>query len=415
MARRREKLPGTIWQNRGRWYWRVKLPGREKRENLPLRPIGAKYATNDRGVAEEVARMIYRRAIIRSGRDDETTGPGIPAISELIAGYLRFARSYYVNGDGEPTGEIARIELATRELRELHGTTDPESFGPLALKETRQAMLDSGKLCRRTINQRVGVIKRLFKWAASEQLVPQSIYHGLLSVTGIRRGRLGAREGSPVGPIAEEHVRETMRYLPPTVAAMVELMVLTGMRPGECCAMRPRDIDTTGKLWVYRPAKHKTKHHGHAREVIIGPRGQRVLRSYLLRAPDAWCFVPAEAQQQRNGAKRAARKSKVQPSQTNRSKPDARKLRARYTAHSLRQAIGYAIEAANKGRRAAGERRRVPHWHPNQLRHTAGTIVRREMGLDAARALLGHRTLGITDTYAELDAALARKAARKLG
>jgi hypothetical protein len=33
----------------------------------------------------------------------------------------------------------------------------------------------------------------------------------------------------------------------------------------------------------------------------------------------------------------------------------------------------------------------------------------------AARALLGHRSLGITDTYAELDQALAVEAARKLG
>ena len=40
---------------------------------------------------------------------------------------------------------------------------------------------------------------------------------------------------------------------------------------------------------------------------------------------------------------------------------------------------------------------------------------RREMGLDAALALLGHRSLGITDTYAELDQALAVEAARKLG
>ena len=57
----------------------------------------------------------------------------------------------------------------------------------------------------------------------------------------------------------------------------------------------------------------------------------------------------------------------------------------------------------------------VPHWHPHQLRHTAATTIRREMGLDAARALLGHRSLGITDTYAELDQALAVEAARKLG
>lgn len=38
-----------------------------------------------------------------------------------------------------------------------------------------------------------------------------------------------------------------------------------------------------------------------------------------------------------------------------------------------------------------------------------------KMRPDAARALLGHRSLGTTDAYAELDQALAVEAARKLG
>jgi integrase len=37
---------------------------------------------------------------------------------------------------------------------------------------------------------------------------------------------------------------------------MIELQPLTGMRPGEACAMRVRDIDTTDKAWVYRPFQH---------------------------------------------------------------------------------------------------------------------------------------------------------------
>jgi len=41
--------------------------------------------------------------------------------------------------------------------------------------------------------------------------------------------------------------------------------------------------------------------------------------------------------------------------------------------------------------------------------------IRLKMRPDAARAILGHRSLGITDTYAELDQALAVGAARKRG
>ncbi len=41
--------------------------------------------------------------------------------------------------------------------------------------------------------------------------------------------------------------------------------------------------------------------------------------------------------------------------------------------------------------------------------------TRKELGLDAARAVLGRRNLRITDDYAELDQSLAGKAALKLG
>jgi integrase len=214
-----------------------------------------------------------------------------------------------------------------------------------------------------------------------------------------------------------------MQFLPPTVAAMVELQLLTGMRSGELCQMRPCDINMTGPIWLYRPATHKTAIHGHKRVVPIGPRGQEVLRPFLSRDIEACCFAPVEAQEQRNVEKRRLRRSKVQPSQVDRSRPDARPLGERYDTHAYRRAIDYAVKVTNKAirRQAEAEGREVsetelvPAWHPHQLRHTAATVIRREMGLDAARALLGHRSLGITDTYAELDQALAVEAARKLG
>lgn len=114
----------------------------------------------------------------------------------------------------------------------------------------------------------------------------------------------------------------------------------------------------------------------------------------------------------------------MQPSQQNRRHADpSRPPGDRYDPSGYGHAVRYAIKAANKAillqaqaeGRKAEEVQQVPDWHPHQLRHTAATIIRREMGLDAARALLGHRSLGITDTYAELDQTLAVEAAQKLG
>jgi len=427
--RRRDRVPGCIFINNGRYWWRVRLPGETKKKARPLVPDGGSFATNDVGVAEEVARDIYARAVFAAGADQASRRrrreslPSVLTMAALVREYLQHARRYYVKPDGQATGEAKRIEIALRPFIQYCPSLPAEHFGPLALKEYRERIIEAG-LCRSYVNKRVNMVRRMFRWAVEEQLVPPSVFHGLQAVAGLRRGRSGVRESEPIRPIAEGWVHRTMAFLPPTVAAMVELQMLTGMRPGEVCILRPMDVDRRGKVWLYTPANHKTAQYGHKRVVPIGPRGQEVLRPFLVRPPEDYCFAPDEAQAHRNAVKRASRRTRVQPSQQNRRKPDPEKLPGdRYDSDSYRRAIEYAIAAANKAGRAkaaaegreVGEHELVPHWHPHQLRHTAATIIRREMGLDAARALLGHRSLGITDTYAELDQALAVEAARKLG
>ncbi len=61
------------------------------------------------------------------------------------------------------------------------------------------------------------------------------------------------------------------------------------------------------------------------------------------------------------------------------------------------------------------EWRDAHRWHPHQLRHTKATEIRREFGLDAARATLGQKSLGMADEYAELDMGKAEEVAWRLG
>ena len=61
------------------------------------------------------------------------------------------------------------------------------------------------------------------------------------------------------------------------------------------------------------------------------------------------------------------------------------------------------------------EWRRAHRWHPNMLRHAKATELRREFGLDAARAVLGHRAIRTSETYAEIDQNKAAAAMEKLG
>ncbi len=94
---------------------------------------------------------------------------------------------------------------------------------------------------------------------------------------------------------------------------MIQLQLLTGMRSGEVVLLRPCDVDQSGTVWVYRPAWHKTDYREIARTIFLGPRAQELLRPWLARAVESFCFSPLEAEAERNAARRAARTTKMTP------------------------------------------------------------------------------------------------------
>ena len=102
---------------------------------------------------------------------------------------------------------------------------------------------------------------------------------------------------------------------------MVDLQLLTGMRPGEATAMRTGDIDMSGRIWVHKPGSHKTEHHGRNRVVFIGPKAQQVLSPFLKHDLDTFIFSPADAVRELRQRLRTRRKTHVQPSQFCRAKP----------------------------------------------------------------------------------------------
>jgi integrase len=229
---------------------------------------------------------------------------GLP-VNELILLFWRHAEQHYRHPDGTPTSEISGYKIALRPLKELYGLTPAMEFGPLALKAVREAMIrqpvvnkvkvrdpNTGKLVwrtkvvrhglsRKSINQNVGRVKRVFKWAVSEELVHAGVLVGLQSVRGLQAGRSEAVETAPVPPVPAAHVEATLPHLSPRVAAMVRLQMLTGMRPGEVCSMRAADLETSGRIWFYTPKDHKTSWRGKTRVVAIGPQAQAVLKPWL--------------------------------------------------------------------------------------------------------------------------------------
>ena len=55
------------------------------------------------------------------------------------------------------------------------------------------------------------------------------------------------------------------------------------------------------------------------------------------------------------------------------------------------------------------------NWHPNRLRHSAATSLRKAFGLEVARVILGHSSPAVTEVYAERDREQAASVMRQVG
>lgn len=332
------------------------------------------------------------------------TGGG-PTISEVIVAFWGHAEGHYRAPDGSPTGELENLRAAVKPLRRLYGTTPARDFGAVALRAVRQEMIDSG-LSRRTVNDRVNRVRRVFKWAASVELIPASVVQALQTVAGLQKGRSKVKESSSVAPVPAEHVEAVLPYLSKPVAAMVRLQLLTGCRLGEVVLMRGCDLISGDPVWEYRPSRHKNTWRGQERVIPLGPRAQAIVKEFLKHDPDAYLFSPRDVVETLQCARTLRRASKATPSELARRRREApvQKHRAHYERRSYRQAIVRACLKAG-----------VPAWSPLQLRHTSATLIRSRYGLEAAQVILGHTKADVTQVYAERDLAKAQAIMAEIG
>jgi len=301
---------------------------------------------------------------------------------ELARKHDQHARVYY-RKHGRPTSEVERLAAAMRVACQVTGGLMPaERFGPADLRAARQVLIERGN-CRQTINAQAKRIRTVFRWAVSMQIVPATTLVALECVAPLKRGRTEAIESSGQAPVEIERVQATAAEMPADVAAMVWLHWHTGMRSGELLSMRPADVQRPeGRPWVYTPRSHKCEQHGRRRVVVLGPRARQLLNPWLEDQGDPWLFPGLAAERllwtNRNG-------------------------RA-WTPNAYRLAVQRACRRAG-----------VSKWTPHQLRHAAATRMRRLVGLETTRAILGHSRAEVTEIYAERDMQSAIDAVELVG
>ncbi len=346
---------------------------------------GVRHYCGPRNSAQ--ARQTYHRLLAEwsAGGGRLPTKPDETTVVELCERFWSHAKTYYVRPDGKPT-MLDRVKYAIRPLRKLYGRQPATAFGPNALRAVRQTWIDAG-LSRKYTNDLTATVKHVFKWGASYEIVPASIYEALRTVEGLRRGRCKARETPPVVPVPETDVDAIRPHVSRQVWALVQLQLLCGARSCELLRVRPIDIDTGGRVWTFALAEHKTERFGIRRTIYLGPKCQEIIRPFLARPVDAYLFSPAEAVAELRAEGARCRRREDQ-------RPDPRQsdrvVRDHYDTNTYRRAI-------ERGCQHAG----VPSWSPHRLRHNCASNLRREHGIDVAQTVLGHR-LGsdVTELYA---------------
>ena len=123
--------------------------------------------------------------------------------------------------------------------------------------------------------------------------------------------------------------------------------------------------------------------------LFIGPACRELLAPLLDAAGDGPLFTP-----------RAQRRNQ--------------RYNATYRTSAYYRAITRAIDRVNEYRVEQGIPL-VPHWTPHQVRHSKGTVIREQFGVEAAQSILGHATIQATQIYAQRRLELARRVAEETG
>lgn len=344
--------------------------------------------------------------------------PSTYTVDNLAAGYKSHARTIYTKG-GKQTTQMDTVNLAMDALAKAYTGWAADEVGAPEVVKLRDAMIvgmdrhgNNRARAMSTINGRLRVIKQAFRWARLYGLIAKATAYDVSIVPPLRAGRSEAKPARKIMPVPESDLADTIAAATPTIADMIRTMLLTGMRPGELCAMRACDLERDSDVWIYRPVSHKTEHHHKDRVILVGPQAQAVISPYIARRSklSEYVFLPAEAHRERlemNGLE------KVTAYQLSRStfKPGRRFQHDTF--------YGQISRTCDRAFDPTGEKRAVKdyshRWHPHRLRHNAATRIREQFGIEAAKDLLGHSSLSTAMIYAEKSLDKMKKIVRKAG
>lgn len=377
--------------------------------------------------------MIDRKINSLSERTEFDDAAGLPVsiddltLSELADMYYEWARDYHQDAPIPGYAQKWLTSLVIDIVGDVHWTEmTPELF-----KMIPTELLARGKN-RQVINQIMTDTCTWIQWCYDEKNISRRIDMELRAVKRMRKNKLGVREKVAKVAVLWEEAEMLLPFLAPPLRSMVTTQFWAGMRPGEVCIIRPRDLllvptdkpeqHGADELMYYFPSHHKNLHRDDKEKLIklITWRAREALSPFIDRCEDedGYLFKPVEAhswaidynveeKESRRSAPAyeppSARKRRERLAAT-RHERLASQQKERFTSQSYARRISLAFD------RASREGVELERWTPNQLRHGAMTMMGDFGYAKAGSSLLGHKSLKTSlTTY---DHATLRRLAR---
>lgn len=284
-------------------------------------------------------------------------------LSHVAAVYLE-----YIEGS---VREATYIEVRRHLKKFINFFNDcaADMITPVKLSSFFEHLADKG-LKLNTVKCYFFNVKSAMRYAQSRNMLAKGQFHDLETVSLPKR----IQRGKSVSPPETEVLELVLQLLPGMYADFLRIEMYTGMRPCEICRMKVGDLKRiSDKVVQYSVQQHKTRWRtGKPLEKFIGPRAFAVLEKYL-----------------------HGKKSEDHVFQTAKGSPLTTQLVSRKVwgvckKHDL-------------------------HFFQYQLRHMAGTMVRKEADLESAQAYLGHSSIITSEIYAEVNFDKAIKIAEQFG
>lgn len=334
------------------------------------------------------------RATDRLPSPDTPKPQAVKLVAQLIVEYLSQVRQRY--SDNEYKGVYLALErLATRiGGRDASAIEVPQIRSLIEIMCHEQFSYGSGEHAKKRhysrtyVNKTLARIKRFVRWSHMMGYVTAEQWSRISVLDGIKQSEKLARETIKKRDVPLEFVKQTLPHLTPTVAAMVRVQYLCGMRPQDVYNIRWIDIDTSGDVWIYVPFEHKNTHRGLELMKAIPKPAQTLLEAFRPEDDRSFIFSPKRAMAVFWGTS------------------DADRLK-RFGYQYVGSAYYHAV-------RDACDKAKIDRWSPNQLRHTMATHLRSKYGQEAAQYYLGHANISTTDIYAHRAAESLQRVAKEM-